>query len=123
MPFNSATDNKSQSDRMYELLNQKSFGYMSDKRKGGVEACDTDYNNISRCNTKETASYSRKYTSPILVHTNGKPSSVITSSQNTERIAVDRLTCTSCDSDDEDNVNQKRSSYARYLAKQKKDKI
>ena len=120
MPFNSAANNKSQSDRMYELLNQKSFGYVSNNIRSGDEACN---DSIPRCNTEETASYSRKYTSPMLVHTNGKPSSVITSSQNTERIAVDRLTCTACDSDDEDNVNQKRSSYARYLAKQKKDKI
>lgn len=123
MPFNDASDNKSQSDRMYELLNQKAFGYISEKRKGGVGACDADYNNISRCNTEETASYSRKYTSPILVHANGKPQSVITSSQKTERTVADTLTCTACDSDDENNVNQKRSSYVRYLAKQKKDKI
>ena len=122
MPFNDASNNKSQSDRMYELLNQKAFGYMSDNRKGGEEACDADHN-AKRCNEKATISYSRKYTYPMLVHANGKPSSVITSSQQTERMATKTTTCTACDSDDEDNVNKKRSSYARYLAKQKKDKI
>lgn len=39
----------SSSDRLYELLNQRSFGYLSEKRKGGI-SCEDGYKDVKRCN-------------------------------------------------------------------------
>ena len=94
----------SQSDRMYELINQKAFGDLSENRRGGA-ACDSDldYDNISRCNEVIETNYSRKSgtcymdedgnMSSNIKYENGKPTKVEPSSERTDIVAVKTIMC------------------------------